>query len=144
MDATQHTRNATMMGACMVSGRASVPQSTRSVTLPAMAMVAPTLMSCPPEAAVTSVMPMARMASSEALSRMVMRLPESTGSPALFVSSLMAKNEGLAMRLTTTKTSSAAMGMKICRRNSARSLPCSRGLSLSDVMMRFHLQRWWP
>ena len=25
-----------MMGACMVSGRASVPQSTRSVTLPAM------------------------------------------------------------------------------------------------------------
>ena len=73
-----------MMGACMVSGRASVPQSTRSVTLPAMAMVAPTLMSWPPEAAVTSVMPMARMASSEALSRMVMRLPVSTGLPALF------------------------------------------------------------
>ena len=35
------------------------------VTLPAMAMVAPTLISCPPEAAVTSVMPMAKIASSE-------------------------------------------------------------------------------
>ena len=70
---TQATKNATMMGACMVSGRASVPQSTRRITEPAMAMAAPTEISCPPEAEVTSVMPMARITSSEALFRIVIR-----------------------------------------------------------------------
>ena len=65
MATTQATRNATIMGACRVSGLEFVPHSTRKITLPAMAMVAPTLISCPPEAAVTSVMPMAKIASSE-------------------------------------------------------------------------------
>ena len=72
-----------MIGACRVSGREFVPQSTRSRTLPAIAVVAPTLISCPPVAAVTSVMPMARIASSEPLSRIVIRKPERTGFPAL-------------------------------------------------------------
>ena len=63
--ATHATRNATIMGACRVSGLELVPHRTLKITLPAMAMVAPTLISCPPEAAVTSVMPMAKIASSE-------------------------------------------------------------------------------
>ena len=56
----------------------------RRITLPAMAMVAPTLMSCPPEEAVTRVMPMDRMTSSEALSSTETILPLSTGLPRLF------------------------------------------------------------
>ena len=47
---------------CMVSAAACPPQTRRRMTLPAMVMVAPTLMSCPPEEAVTSVMPMASTA----------------------------------------------------------------------------------
>ena len=38
-----------------------------------MAMFAPTEISCPPEAEVTRVMPMARITSSEALLRIVIR-----------------------------------------------------------------------
>ena len=65
------------------AGLTSPPQRTLRTTLPATAIVAPTLISCPPEADVTSVMPMASIASSEALSRIVMMLPEITISPAL-------------------------------------------------------------
>ena len=60
---TQAIRKATIMGACKVSGLELVPHSTRRITLPAIAMAAPTLISCPPDAAVTSVMPIARIAS---------------------------------------------------------------------------------
>ena len=73
----------TIIGACKVSGRVSVPQSTLSSTLPLMAIAAPTLISCPREAAVTSVMPIASIASSEPLSIMEIKLPERTGKPAL-------------------------------------------------------------
>ena len=59
------------------------PQSTASMAEPATAIVAPTEMSCPPVAAVTSVMPMARMASSEPLFRMEISWPERTGLPVL-------------------------------------------------------------
>ena len=130
-----------MMGACRVSGREFVPHSTRSTTLPAMAMAEPTEISCPPEAAVTSVMPMARMTSSEALSRMVMRLPVRTRSPRLFSFSVMAKKEGSAMRLNTISSKSAASGMKICfRTRRVRKFPC-RFCVVS--FMPVHLRRWF-
>ena len=76
-------------------------------------MVAPTLISCPPEADVTSVIPIASIASSEALSRIVMILPEIAISPALFGAYFIAKNEGSAIRLNSTSISSAANGMNI-------------------------------
>ena len=63
---TRHaTRKATMIGAFSVSGDGFDPQRIRSIAEPAIAIVAPTEISCPPEAAVTSVMPIARIASSE-------------------------------------------------------------------------------
>ena len=65
IDTRHATKNATKTEVRSVSGLELEPQSTRRITLPAMATVAPTLMSCPPEAAVTSVMPIARIASSE-------------------------------------------------------------------------------
>ena len=49
--------------------------STLTNTLPAIAASAPTEMSCPPDAAVTSVMPMERMTSSDAPLRMAIRFP---------------------------------------------------------------------
>ena len=53
------TKNATIIGAPLE------PLSIRSTTLPLTAIVAPTLISWPPEAAVTKVIPIARIASSE-------------------------------------------------------------------------------
>ena len=86
------------------------------MTLPAIAMVAPTLMSCPPEEAVTSVMPMARMTSSEALSSTEMILPLSTGLPKLFSFTETAKKEASAIRLNRTSRTNAATGINIwCR-----------------------------
>ena len=64
LPATQAMRNATMIGACRLPSPPR-PTSTRRITEPAIATAAPTLMSCPPDAAVTNVMPMARMATSE-------------------------------------------------------------------------------
>ena len=113
IDTTTHARNATIIGAWSAAGLTSPPQRTLRTTLPATAIVAPTLISCPPEADVTSVMPMASIASSEALSRIVMMLPEITISPALFGAYLIAKNEGSAIRLNSTSISSAASGIKI-------------------------------
>ena len=113
IDTTTHARNATIIGAWSVAGLTSPPQRTLRTTLPATAIVAPTLISCPPEADVTSVMPIASIASSEALSSIVMMLPEITISPALFGAYLIAKNEGSAIRLNSTSISSAASGIKI-------------------------------
>ena len=59
------TKNATITGAASSVGRASPPHKTLSIAEPAIAIVAPTEISCPPDAAVTSVMPIARIASSE-------------------------------------------------------------------------------
>ena len=42
---TQLIKNATIIGACNVSGLELVPQSTLRITLPLIAMAAPTLMS---------------------------------------------------------------------------------------------------
>ena len=58
-----------------------MPWSTLTNTAPEIAPTAPTEISCPPQAAVTSVMPMAMMASSLALSMMLMRLPVRTMFP---------------------------------------------------------------
>ena len=60
----QAARNPTIIGALRAPSPPR-PTRTRRITEPAMATAAPTLMSCPPEAAVTKVMPMARMATSE-------------------------------------------------------------------------------
>ncbi len=54
--------------------------------------------SCPPEEAVTNVMPMASITSSEALSNTEMILPLSTGLPRLFSLMEMAKKLGSAIR----------------------------------------------
>ena len=62
---THATKNATITGAANSVGLATPPQSTLSIAEPAMAIVAPTEISCPPDAAVTSVIPIARIASSE-------------------------------------------------------------------------------
>ena len=63
--ATTHAkRNATIIGALSILVLSSFLRTLR-ITLPAIAIAAPTLISCPPEAAVTSVIPIARMASSE-------------------------------------------------------------------------------
>jgi len=64
MATTQAMRNATIMGAWRVPSP-PCPTNTRRITEPAMATAAPTLMSCPPQAAVTRVMPMAKIATSE-------------------------------------------------------------------------------
>ena len=103
---------------CMVSAVTCPPQTSRRITLPAMAMAAPTEMSCPPEEAVTSVMPMARMTSSEALSSTEMMFPLSTGLPRLFSLTLTAKKDGSATRLKITSRARAAKGMKSCCRTS--------------------------
>ena len=95
----------------MTSAVTCPPQTIRRMTLPAMAMAAPTEMSCPPEEAVTRVMPMARITSSEALSRTEMILPLSTGLPRLFSLTLTAKKVGSAIRLNSTSSASAARGM---------------------------------
>ena len=59
-----------------VSGEMALPLfRTLTNTLPAIAARAPTEMSCPPEAAVTSVMPIERMTSSDAPFRMAIRFP---------------------------------------------------------------------
>ena len=109
--ATTHaTRNATMIGACSVSGRAFLPHSTRR--MPAIAIAAPTLISCPPEAAVTSVMPIARIASSEPLLIMSMIKPDSTGLPALLYPIVILKKEGSTIKLKTANSNSAAIGIK--------------------------------
>ena len=89
------------------------PQRAASMAEPATAIVAPMEMSWPPVAAVTSVMPMARMASSEPLFRMEISWPERTGLPVLSWPMEMAKNDGSAMRLNTTSARSAAIGMII-------------------------------
>ena len=57
--------------------------STFTNTLPAIAAAAPTLISCPPQAAVTIVMPMARITSSLAPLMIVMILPDRTALPSL-------------------------------------------------------------
>ena len=57
-------------------------------------------------------MPMARMASSEPLSRMVIRKPDNTEFPAVSEPSVMAKNPGSAIRLNTTSISRAISGIK--------------------------------
>ena len=113
MEARQPTAKARIREVSMVSARASVPHRSRSITEPATAMVAPTEISCPPEAAVTRVIPMARITSSEALFKMVMRLPERTGSPSLFCFRVMEKKEGSIIRLKITSRANATTGMKI-------------------------------
>ena len=111
---TQAARKATIIGACRVSGRELLPQSTRRSTLPAIAVVAPTLMSCPPVAAVTSVIPIARIASSEPLSRIVIKKPDRTGLPALLYPSSILKNEGSIIRLNRNRIRRAASGIITC------------------------------
>ena len=113
---TMPMRTARIRGICMVSAVTWPPQTIRRITLPAMAMVAPTEMSCPPEEAVTRVMPMARITSSEALSKTEMILPLSTGLPRLFSFMVTAKKDGSAIRLNSTSSTSAAMGMNSCCR----------------------------
>ena len=89
------------------------PQSTASMAEPATAIVAPTEMSWPPVAAVTSVMPIARIASSEPLLRMEISWPARTELPVESWLIVMAKNDGSAMRLNTTSARRAASGMII-------------------------------
>ena len=144
MATTKATRKATRMGACRVSGRVLLPQSTRSSTLPLMAMAAPTLISCPPLAAVTSVMPMARIASSEPLSRMLIRKPESTGFPALFSSIVIAKEDGSRIRLNRRSAARAARGMNIWFLVIlVRRLPSLDLLTLFVPIVIFHLRQWY-
>ena len=83
-------------------------------TLPAMVASAPTEMSWPPQAAVTSVMPMAMIASSEALLRMLIRLPVSTVLPRLFWAMEMLKNPGSRKRLNTTISRMDSSGTSSC------------------------------
>ena len=107
------TRKATMMGAFSVSGLVLLPHNTLRSALPAIAIPAPTEISCPPEAAVTNVMPIARIASSEPQSSTVIRYPERTGLPALLYPSVILKNEGSAIKLNISKISIAAIGTNI-------------------------------
>ena len=116
--ATMPARTARNRGAWSVSAVTCPPQAIRRMTLPAMAMVAPTEISCPPEEAVTRVMPMARITSSEALSSTEMMLPLSTGLPRLFSLMVTAKKDGSAARLKITSRASAAKGIKSCCRMS--------------------------
>ena len=90
----------------------SPPLRTFTKTLPAMAARAPTEISCPPEAAVTSVMPMERMTSSDAPLRIEMRLPCSTGSPLLLVDRPTEKKPGSRNRLKITSSKMAIRGIK--------------------------------
>ena len=69
------------------------PFSTFTKKLPAMAPTAPTEISCPPQAAVTSVIPMEIIARALALSMMLIRLPLSTELPLLLTAMPMAKKE---------------------------------------------------
>ena len=134
---------------CMVSAEACPPHTSRRMTLPAMAIVAPTEMSCPPEEAVTRVMPMARMTSSEALSSTEMMLPLSTGLPRLFSLTETAKKDGSAMRLNSTSRASAATGINSCcrvsrlKRGSSGRFTRVSGFFTGVVISR-HLLRLWP
>ena len=86
MVTAQQARMARIRVAKVMSGKAF-----RVLTkmLPAMVPTAPTEISWPPQAAVTSVMPMAMMASSLALSMMDTMLPVSTLLPLLFTATPM-------------------------------------------------------
>jgi hypothetical protein len=113
-----------------------------------MAIVAPTEISCPPEEAVTRVMPMARITSSEALSSTEMMFPLSTGLPRLFSLMETAKKDGSAIRLNNTSRASAAKGIKSCCRTSRlkRLSPgCFNLVSgfFTGVIIR-HLPQWSP
>ena len=110
------------------------PTRIRRITEPAIAVVAPTLMSCPPQAAVTRVIPMARMATSEPLSRIVIRYPLRTGSPALLVPMVIEKNPGSRIRLKTARMISATIGMNICIRN-RREIPPGLFNFFSAIML---------
>ena len=74
----QLTKKATIIGAWSCAGFGSLPHRTRSIALPPIAITAPTDISCPPDAAVTSVIPIASIASSEPESSIVIRYPDNT------------------------------------------------------------------
>ena len=88
-----------------------MPQRIRSITEPAIATLAPTEISCPPDAAVTRVIPIARIASSEPLSSIVIIDPDKTGFPKLFCPSVILKKFGSIIKLNKTSRTNAARGI---------------------------------
>ena len=80
-------------------------------TLPAIAAAAPTLISCPPQAAVTRVIPIARIASSLAPLMMVIRFPERTAFPSILYLISIPKKLGSRIRLKITSKATAIRGM---------------------------------
>ena len=145
---TMPTRTARNRGIWRVSAVTCPPQTIRRMTLPAMAIVAPTEISCPPEDAVTRVIPIARITSSEALSSTEMMFPLSTGLPRLFSLMVTAKKEGSAIRLKITSRANAAKGMNSCCRTSRLkklSPGCFTLISgfFTGVIIR-HLPQWSP
>ena len=99
--------------AAMTEGTVTVPLlRIFTNTLPAMAARAPTEMSWPPAAAVTSVMPMERMTSSDAPLRMEIRLPCRTGSPRLLAAMPTEKKLGSRIRLKITSIAMAISGIR--------------------------------
>ena len=85
-----------------------------------MAAAAPTLISCPFVADVTRVMPIARIASSEAPLKMLIRFPERTALPKLFV------------LIETSKKLRSRNTLKMTMRNSA-----NRGIASCDCVSFF-------
>ena len=89
-------------------------------------------------------MPMARMTSSEALSSTEMMLPLSTGLPRLFSLMDTAKKDGSAIRLNSTSSTSAAMGMNSCCRVSRLKTLSSERFrrvpgSFTEFVIAYHL-----
>jgi len=83
------------------------------MTPAATAIVAPTDISCPPDAAVTNVIPIASIASAVPLSRISTGLPENSLAPSVLVPNLIAKNDGSATRFTIVSINIAAIGINI-------------------------------
>ena len=105
-DARRAARIASAIGAASLVTDTSPPERIWQHTAAATAMTAPTLMSCPPDAAVTSVMPTARITNSDA------RLITSTIYPyntPLLIDTL--KNPGVVITLISNTASRHMIGI---------------------------------